>query len=246
MDKVTQLIVRACKSRDPEVRLKTLYRRFYLVNPDDDQTVYFHMAGLLSTLCDNYLDVRMSRIVGDLCPSNQWKFGVNEDDSYWQGIVKVLTSYVRGAHRDSFPGLTPPAMFREKKPSKPDILDAPIEIIDEDWVWQVDGALSQFDHDCVSEPSKRPRFIDDYIREIDDSLTILDEIGVQSLRNKLIDQRLNSGELTLSYRDEATTILAALLYVKDRVGFHGIDWVYNPDFDIVRTLIARLTSELKR
>lgn len=110
MDSVKQLIIRACKSKNPEKRLRTLYRRFYLTQVDDKTD--FFIAGILTSICDTYLNVTVTQMVSDFCPQTAWKHGIDDEDTYWAAAVKILTGYIRLAERDRFPGLTPPAQFR--------------------------------------------------------------------------------------------------------------------------------------
>lgn len=110
MDSVRQLLIRACKARNPNLRVRQVYRRFYGKLPLEQET--FCLSGILSTICDEHLEVKVASLITDLSPNNRWKFGIEDDESYLSGVVKVLTSNIRLAERDRFPGLQAPALFR--------------------------------------------------------------------------------------------------------------------------------------
>ena len=109
MDKTEQLLVRACKSRNPYPRLYSVYRRFYC---GSRAKADFHLASILTRLCDRYLEISLSRIISDLNPQNRCLFGMSQDTDYWTSTLRVLISYIATAEASRFPGLTPPAMFR--------------------------------------------------------------------------------------------------------------------------------------
>lgn len=247
MDKVKQLIIRACKSNNPELRLKTLYRRFYLLNADDD-TMHFSMAGILASICDEYLTIKTSRMVSDLCPGNRRKFGIEDGDNYWQSMVKVLTSYIRLSDKESFPGLTPPVMFRQDQPEDSDLnLETnseneepwanPIIISDEDEIWQITGALDQACEDGADKLMAQSETIRALIPNWNRPF--------QSLSDTFFHQRTEDGELEIRSDAQAAILLYALRHVDHRMGFRGIDWVFEPSSDIIRNYIRELTFVLK-
>lgn len=246
MDKVKQLIIRACKSNNPELRLKTLYRRFYLLNADDD-TMHFSMAGILASICDEYLTIKTSRMVSDLCPGNRWKFGIEDDDNYWQSMVKVLTSYIRLSDKDSFPGLTPPAMFRQDQSEDSDQnLETssedeepwadPIIISDEDEIWQITGALDQASDDGLYLLRNQP--------DILKLICLNTKNPFETLSDNFFYQRTGQGFLEITSKREAIVILSALYHAKNLKDFHGSEWRFEPSLDIIRSYIGVLSGIL--
>lgn len=110
MHKTQQLLIRACKSKNPYTRLHSVYRRFYL--PVTEAEANFHIAGLLTSLCEAYVKPNTASLVSDLNPNNWSRVGVDDPEDYWQVVVRVMASRLRLAARSAFPGLTPPAAFR--------------------------------------------------------------------------------------------------------------------------------------
>lgn len=110
MNKLDQLFVRACKSKNPDVRILSIYRRFYYGVPSWDS-----IAALLARICDEHMDIRVGTLLSDLSPVNAWKYGTEEETPYWERVVRVLTSKIRTAKIDNFEGLTPPLRFRHVK-----------------------------------------------------------------------------------------------------------------------------------
>lgn len=103
MDKTKQLIIRACKSSNPDMRLRQLYRRFYGNVPRGEESRF--IAGILASICDDYTPIKTSSMIDYLDLNNRWKFGIMDDDSYLDGVVKVLASHIRLTEKDCFVGL---------------------------------------------------------------------------------------------------------------------------------------------
>ena len=62
MTKIDQLFIRACKSKDPYKRLKSIRRRFYIRLNDDDKYITMKLA----EICDTYIPVKSIKIFEDL------------------------------------------------------------------------------------------------------------------------------------------------------------------------------------
>ena len=101
MDKTRQLLIRACKSKNPDVRLKSVYRRRYYggkIYPRD-------MCIILASICDEHLDLKASYFLGKL---NHSQSGLG----YMGNASVALRDAIRFARKDRFEGLTAPARFR--------------------------------------------------------------------------------------------------------------------------------------
>lgn len=112
MNKIDQLIIRACKSKDPDTRLKSVYRRFYLSN---DDLFFASITGILARLCEDNLNFTVGALITELNPHNGWKYGVNpcnHDYDYWEHCSKVLTSKIRLSMVSEFDGLAIPLRFK--------------------------------------------------------------------------------------------------------------------------------------
>lgn len=108
MNKTTQLFVRACKADSRGKRIRSVYRRFYL---NKDQ-VDAHLVNILCGICTEYKLIDPMKLLEELQPSHDWKY---EGCNWYQRVVRILSSHIRLAHRDCFPGLTPPIYFRRKE-----------------------------------------------------------------------------------------------------------------------------------
>jgi len=106
MEKLTQLFIRACKSRNPQVRVRSVYRRFY----GDYSNPEVHIMGILAAICDEFLELKVLDIISEMNPDNAWKYG--KSDSYESAVIKFLTSKIRLSEVSRFEGLQAPLMFR--------------------------------------------------------------------------------------------------------------------------------------
>tara|TARA_R110002072_G_scaffold299355_1_gene474686 strand:+ start:1313 stop:1645 length:333 start_codon:yes stop_codon:yes gene_type:complete len=108
MNKIDQLFIRACKSRNPKKRVLSVYRRFYCSRDN----VEFYVAGTLTDIVDKNLDYSASDMLSDMNPDNAWRW-VEGDASYWERVNAVLISKIRLSKIDKFEGLTAPLMFKK-------------------------------------------------------------------------------------------------------------------------------------
>lgn len=109
MDKTELLFIRACKSLNPSVRVKSVYRRFYAIEPKSIYIVY-----ALIKICDKYLKISLTDIINDLNPDNSWKYIETKMD-YYDRVMSVLISKIRFAKVEVFPEYKVPRMFKEDK-----------------------------------------------------------------------------------------------------------------------------------
>ena len=113
MESIEQLFIRACKSKDPHKRVRSVYRRFYLVSYGfcEDHTV--DIASILTAIADRYMTTNRSEMVNLLAP--QTLFPRRDRDSYWDRVVNVMVSQLRLAPAARFPGYIPPAKLRKEE-----------------------------------------------------------------------------------------------------------------------------------
>jgi hypothetical protein len=104
MTKIDQLFIRACKSKDPYKRLKSVRRRFYIRLNNDDKFILIKLA----EICDIYLPVKGTKIIEELLHPF-----VMRDVSMELKLLRIFLNQIRFAEVNYFPGLTPPAMFRK-------------------------------------------------------------------------------------------------------------------------------------
>jgi len=60
MDKIDQLIVRACKSSDPDTRLESIIRRFYTTGSKTNELL---LISLLSGIIDDYHPIKSHKLL---------------------------------------------------------------------------------------------------------------------------------------------------------------------------------------
>jgi len=105
MNKIDQLFIRACKSKNPHKRLKSIRRRFYIRLNDDDKYITMKLA----ELCDKYIPIKSTKLLEELTHPF-----VMRDATIQEKLFRFFLNNIRFAEVDAFPGLTPPAMFRNK------------------------------------------------------------------------------------------------------------------------------------
>lgn len=110
MTNTEQLFIRACKSLQPEVRVKSVYRRFYGNYPDD---VYIRNIPLvLLNIIENNNIMTVRQLVDDLLPDNNWRYEHKKDDNYMILLRKVFISRIRLSEVSKLPGFKKPLRFK--------------------------------------------------------------------------------------------------------------------------------------
>jgi len=104
MNKINQLFIRACKSKDPGKRLKSIRRRFYIRLHNDNKFILIKLA----ELCDEYSPIKGTKLIEELLHPF-----VMRESSLEDKLLHIYLNQIRFTEVKSFPGLTPPAMFRK-------------------------------------------------------------------------------------------------------------------------------------
>ena len=103
MDKIDQLIVRACKSMNPKTRLESVYKRFYYSDVKDER-----ILELLVNVTCRYNTITTRNLIEEAHPNNhRWAFA-QIPPTYTQRMIQVLLTNIRLAPVSVFNGLTPP------------------------------------------------------------------------------------------------------------------------------------------
>ena len=110
MDKVQQLFIRACRSKDPCKRLFSVYRRFYLMTVEDPKP---YISAALLQIIEKYNLMTVRELVIELNPDKFPGLVAKEDTTYENLLFSVLISKIRLTHIGKFPGLIKPRIFRE-------------------------------------------------------------------------------------------------------------------------------------
>ena len=61
MDNIDQLFIRACKSKEPDKRLESLVRRFYMTGSKTNKSL---IISILSVMCDNHSPIMSPSYLG--------------------------------------------------------------------------------------------------------------------------------------------------------------------------------------
>ena len=126
MRNIDQLLVRACKSKEPLIRLRTVYRRFYTRCAPEN--VYLEsITQILARICDEHLSITVLELITNLHPNSVWypNFEVRttppenlkpkrETEIFLNRALDMLISKIRQGKASEFNGLTPPAKFRRR------------------------------------------------------------------------------------------------------------------------------------
>lgn len=106
------LVIRACKSRKPTVRLQSLFKRYYL----KDGVSYSNIFYVLSGICDEYKLYKGVQQYAVEFHSTFTTYGKNCDNLSRQDIqemeVNTVISKIRHSSIVKFPGFIVPAKFR--------------------------------------------------------------------------------------------------------------------------------------
>ncbi len=109
MDKNTQLWIRACKSKNPRVRLTSLVHRMYSYdyNKEYEQAI---LIANLSEIVDKYCDLSKANMMNKIFYPEVW----DEDKSIKEITISVLCSSIRFTGKDKLEGLATRTKFKEK------------------------------------------------------------------------------------------------------------------------------------
>jgi len=106
MDKISQLWIRACKSKSPTERVHSIYRRFYCSMSGDDRDRA--ITGILSVIVDEHTCFPTGDLITKLSPNNY----VYGEASYYSQSKQVMMATIRQPEKSCFTGLTSPLKFR--------------------------------------------------------------------------------------------------------------------------------------
>lgn len=108
MDKLKQLLIRACKSKKPQKRLESLRKRFWLDCSEETVTI-----SALAGICDDYLDITINKVIMGLAPCELAPFRDAITPNHNGRCLSFLIKEIRYSDVKLFPGLTLPARFRD-------------------------------------------------------------------------------------------------------------------------------------
>jgi len=95
MNKIDQLIVRACKSLDPDTRLKSVMRRFYMTGSKTSELL---LISLLSDIIDKHHSMAIHKLMNDMLTSMFYMAEATME----RKMYCSLKNHIRYSKRDSF------------------------------------------------------------------------------------------------------------------------------------------------
>lgn len=125
MKNLDQLFIRACKSREPLVRVNSVYRRFYLSQGGEDENV-IAICNVLIYLIDRHCRGSWHLLIEELGPSKDWMYP--PDLTYHARVLRIVISRIRLSHVKVFDGCRHPAVFRNA--DRPAPMDAELPLIE--------------------------------------------------------------------------------------------------------------------
>jgi hypothetical protein len=115
MNKITQLFVRACKSDNEELRLQSVYRRFYLI---DNGYTGGALVPILADIVEKYKLLTIPKLMENLSPRNAWNYN-GELLCTNDPRLGVLISAIRYSRVEDFDGLSSPLKIRRMQGELP-------------------------------------------------------------------------------------------------------------------------------
>lgn len=112
MDKRELLFIRACKSMNPQRRLTSVHRRFYLA--DRQQCHNRHICDILAVICEKYIPISVRKLVNELHPNTSWWVVEPEHRDFDSRALRVLVNHIRFTENTKLPSYPTPAFFRNK------------------------------------------------------------------------------------------------------------------------------------
>ena len=100
MNSLQLLLVRACKTRDPQKRLESVYRRYYYNGGMQSAD----MVSILNNICREYIPNSSEKLINNLNPAQAFMYGCDKNTPYFDLCLKVLISHIRLTAADDIPG----------------------------------------------------------------------------------------------------------------------------------------------
>lgn len=111
MNKTTQLFIRACKSKDPNRRVVSVYKRFYCRENNPIPALICILSGIV----DEFIGIqRTYRLLSDISPDNAWRT-CEADYNFNEACFNVLVDKIRFTKGSKFEGLSMPLIFKKQQ-----------------------------------------------------------------------------------------------------------------------------------
>lgn len=115
MKKLDMLYIRACKSKNPIKRLRSLYRRFYFqIEKESDKMIFTTIMHNLLRIAEEAKIPKMSlELIEGLDPKRYYRYGGVDSDCYELMVSRVLCSLIRLTIVDLFPDVIWPGKYKK-------------------------------------------------------------------------------------------------------------------------------------
>lgn len=111
MDNTQALLIRACKSTNPEERLHKLYRKFYYSGGTQEQEKEA-LSYILTTIVEVHCPMSLSSLVQEM--SHNMDFMYDKTLSRQGRVAAIMQQQIRRSKASDFVGLPLPVKFRSK------------------------------------------------------------------------------------------------------------------------------------
>lgn len=122
MDRIDILFVRGCKSKDPATRIRSIYRKFYLVGSETTEIdILRFLVGIFSRIVEKYFmkEMRLLDFIWNLNPNVSKYPGIKEEyrtsEVYLEKALYELMSLIRFSSRYDYPEIPIPSKFKRKE-----------------------------------------------------------------------------------------------------------------------------------
>lgn len=106
-DTIQTLFIRACKSKDPQTRVNSVYRRFYLYQNVND----YILSQILVDIVEEFCPIKLNKILSEL--GGHPRFLYEKDLPHWTKVKQILISHIRLSHKDCSGNMRVPLMFKK-------------------------------------------------------------------------------------------------------------------------------------
>lgn len=110
MNKLHQLFIRACKSKNPNRRILSVYRRYYVrYGMYEDHRA--DIMNILVAVVDTYTKMTVANVIDRLNPDHGF---LDKDMIYIDRVIEMCISKIRFTNTEDLVGLTAPCKFRPR------------------------------------------------------------------------------------------------------------------------------------
>ncbi len=107
MNNVQSLLIRACKAKDPDKRIRSVYRRFFYGGDME----YRDIAAILSNIIVEYCPIPQPTLLAALHPLNRRYYGCTEETDFYEVCAKVFISHIRLRDMTELKGFRKPSRY---------------------------------------------------------------------------------------------------------------------------------------